>query len=79
MEYGYDGTGRLSTRVDLLRNDVVRFLYANIEKPSVLTHVYNVTSGSFFDCLTFFKLISLPEIKFCFLKGNNVTYFNIGI
>ena len=45
ITYGYDGLGRLATRVDVKRKSVMRYLYANIQQPELLTHVYNVASG----------------------------------
>uniref|UniRef100_H2YAD4 EGF-like domain-containing protein n=1 Tax=Ciona savignyi TaxID=51511 RepID=H2YAD4_CIOSA len=45
ITYGYDGFGRLATRVDVLRQEVLRYLYADVTQPTLLTHVYNATSG----------------------------------
>ncbi|XP_076799431.1 teneurin-3-like isoform X4 [Clavelina lepadiformis] len=45
IKYGYDGFGRLAMRVDVRRKQVLRYLYADVTKPTVLTHVYNSTSG----------------------------------
>ncbi|XP_078481639.1 teneurin-3 isoform X2 [Ciona intestinalis] len=45
IKYGYDGFGRLATRVDVLRHEVLRYLYADVTRSSRLTHVYNATSG----------------------------------
>lgn len=46
--YGYDGLGRLSSRYNYLKKELIRFYYTDPNNPTLLTHLYNstlVTSG----------------------------------
>lgn len=45
IKYGYDGFGRLSSRLDEQTNQILKFYYADILNPTRLTHYFNSTSG----------------------------------